>query len=303
MRLDFVDLKFFLLLAECGSLTIAAERYPMALSAASQRLKKLEALYGVPLVERHSRGITLTEAGEVLRFHARKLSRDTEMLNGEMGKLSQGIRREIRISGNTMATSVFLPERLGRVLASEPDVDIRLSERPSREIVSQLEYGEVDIGVLDGNLGVERLSLLPFARDRLVLICSQHHSLATHIGSVAFSDLLDLPFVGLASTSAMQQFLEKMATLKGHSLRIRMRTPGFASLAAIVAAGSGVGVLPEQSARQLASAYPIAVVPLADAWAERELKLCFKEGTLPAHAYRLLEMLSASAAQPREPAQ
>ncbi|NDV13022.1 LysR family transcriptional regulator [Crenobacter caeni] len=290
MRLDFVDLKFFLLLAEAGNLTVAAERYPMALSAASQRLKKLEQLYGVPLVERHSRGVTLTEAGETLRLHAKGLIRGTEALNDEMGRLSSGMRREIRVCGNTMATSVFLPERLGAFLASEPDVDVRLTERPSRQIVPLIEHDEIDIGVIDGSLGVERLTLLPFARDRLVLVCAAGHPFSRR-DTVAFTELLDEPFVGLTPAIAMQRFIEGMAQLKGHSLRIRVRTPGFASLAAIVGSGAGVGILPERSACQLAPTHGLAAIALTDPWAERELKLCFKEEVLGTPARRLLATL------------
>ncbi|MGL6069743.1 LysR substrate-binding domain-containing protein [Craterilacuibacter sp.] len=291
MRLDLVDLQFFILLAESNSLSRAAERFPMALSAASQRLKKMESIYGVRLVERHSRGISLSPAGEVLLFHARSLLQATEKMNGDMGEMSLGLPRSIRISGNTMACSVFLPDKLGRFLASEPDVDLQLSEHPSREIVGQIEQGAIDIGILDGSMAAAKLTQLPFARDRLVIIAAGRHPLASRC-ECQFTEVLDQPFVGLPHNSAMQCFMQDMARLKGHSLRIRVRAPNFQALASLVAEGCGLGILPAQSARQLAPLYGLGIIKLSDNWAERELKIAFRDWqALPAHARRLVEAL------------
>ncbi|MBI3145154.1 MAG: LysR family transcriptional regulator [Pseudogulbenkiania sp.] len=294
MRLDFVDLKLFTALAETGNLTEATERFPMALSAASQRLKKREGMYGVQLVERHSRGIALTHAGEVLLHHARRLLLGTEQLNGDMGLLSRGLRREIRLMANTIASNEFLPDVLGRFLAAEPELDIVLSERPSRDIVTAIEDGEADIGILDGSLGVERLTLLPFARDRLVAICGLHHPLGTAT-SVPFSSLLDHAFIGLTEASAMQHFVESMARRKGKTLRLRLRVSSFAAVATLVGRGAGLAILPARAARALAASHALNVVELSDPWAIRELRICVKDlDALPAQARLLLDALLAA---------
>ncbi|RQW29685.1 LysR family transcriptional regulator [Rhodobacteraceae bacterium CH30] len=291
MRLDLVDLRFFLLLAESGSLSTTALRFPMALSAASQRLKKLETLYGLTLVERHSRGITLSAAGELLLAHARKLIQATDKLEDELVELGQGKCRALRICGNTMACHVFLPERLGDVLAHEPEIDLLLSEAPSHEIIGQLEQGSIDIGILDGSMGINQLSTLPFARDRLVLVCAASHTLAGRT-SLKFAEALDQPFVGLSESSAMQRFLQDMARLKGSTLRIRVRMPNFQTLANMVGQGCGLGILPAKSAQQLAVLHGLRIIRLEDHWAERELKICFTDWQeLPAHGQKLVKAL------------
>ncbi|WP_028534186.1 LysR family transcriptional regulator [Paludibacterium yongneupense] len=291
MRLDFVDLRLFALLAETGSLSETALQLPMALSAASQRLKKMEELYAVRLVERHSRGVVLTPAGEVLLFHARGVLEASARLNGEMGDISRGLTREIRLLANTVASTVFLPDVLGRFLAREPDIDIRLLERPSREIVSAIEEGEADIGILDSALGVERLSLFPFARDRLVLVTPLDHELS-HSLRIGFAQTLDYPFVGLSEYSAIQLFLEDMARLKGKALRHRVHTNNYQSLAGLVGSGAGLAILPSRIARRYAPLNALHVIELEDAWAIRDLKICVRDAaSLPAHGRRLLDAL------------
>jgi DNA-binding transcriptional LysR family regulator len=291
MRLDLVDLRLFVLLAETGSLSETALKVPMALSAVSHRLKKMEEMYGVRLVERHSRGIRLTSEGDVLLYHARSVLQACDRLTGEMGEISRGLKREIRLLANTVASTVFLPAVLGRFLAHEPDIDIRLVERPSRDIIKAIEDGEADIGIVDGALGVERMQMLPFARDRLVLVTPIGHELS-RLSHVAFAQTLDHPYVGLSEYSALQQFLEEMARLKGKSLRHRVHTNNYQSLASLVASGAGLGILPSRIAQRYAPLNALHIIEFDDPWAIRDLKICVRDAaSLPAHSRRLLDAL------------
>lgn len=294
MRLDFVDLRLFVTLTETGSLSRTAEAMSMALSAVSQRLRKMEVLYGTTLLRRHSRGITPTPAGDTLLFHARRLLAAQERLDGEMGEISHGIRREIRLCCNTVANTVFLPDVLGPFLAADPDIDIRLSERPSREIARAIEQDDADIGILDGSIVADHLTLLPFARDRLVVVTALGHPLAT-TSAIDFAHTLAHPFVGLSHSSAIQLFLEDMAHLQGRPLRLRVRSPNIQSQASLVGAGAGLAIMPARIARRYAPLHALHVIELRDSWASRELKLCVRDpAALPAHGRRLLDALLAA---------
>ena len=74
MRFDFVDLRLFVAIAALGNLTKAAEGFPIALAAASARIKALEESVGARLFERSSRGVSLTPAGDIVN-PAGKLAR------------------------------------------------------------------------------------------------------------------------------------------------------------------------------------------------------------------------------------
>ena len=64
MRLDLADLRLFIAIVDTGSITGGAAAAHLALASASERLRKMEAEVGVPLLHRHARGVTTTEAGE-----------------------------------------------------------------------------------------------------------------------------------------------------------------------------------------------------------------------------------------------
>src|SRR6185295_12807143 len=74
------SLKVFLVVAECGSMTIAARRLGMTQPAVSQIVRHLEDRFGVALVDRASRPLTLTSAGVLLRNRAGQIVDETEQL-------------------------------------------------------------------------------------------------------------------------------------------------------------------------------------------------------------------------------
>ena len=68
-RLDLVSLSLFALIVRSGSISKGADLARLAIGAASKRIADLESTIGAELFERHSRGITLTAAGEALKLH------------------------------------------------------------------------------------------------------------------------------------------------------------------------------------------------------------------------------------------
>ncbi len=90
MRLDLADLRLFIAIVDTGSITGGAANAHLALASASERLRKMEAEIGVPLLHRHARGVTMTEAGEVLARHARPLLAQQQRLRQAMHAFACG---------------------------------------------------------------------------------------------------------------------------------------------------------------------------------------------------------------------
>ncbi len=286
MDFDLTDLRLLIAVAESGSLSRAAADFPIALSAASNRLRHLEHRLGLPLFTRHADGMTPTPAGRIALDHARRVLAEARQLNQALDALTGRQRVTVRLAANTVANSTFLPPALGPFLNDYPEVDLQVDERPSQEILQALQEGNIDIGVLDGNLPFNGIVSLPFRHDRLVLFVPDGHALAAR-GHCLFREALNFPFVGMPAERAMQRFVEEMATLLGRPLTVRVRVPSFFSLAQLVAQGVGLAVLPEAAAQRHRAAMQATIVTLDDAWATRELRL----------GVRSLDGLSAQARQ------
>ena len=291
MHFDLVDLGLFRHVVEAGSITHGAERAHLALAAASTRIRAMEDGLGAKLLVRSRTGVTPTSAGRMLLAHARTILVQAERLREDLGSFAGGLAGEIRILSNTNALTEFLPDALGRFLARHPNLTVSLEERLSDEIVGLVAEGTADIGIVAGTVDTAALETFPFRSDRFVVAVARAHPLARQT-SVSFADVLPLDVVGLDRASALQRFLSAKAARAGRPLRLRVQLRSFDAVCRLVEAGVGVGIVPETTARRAEKTSDIAVVPLDDPWAERDLTICVRDyGGLSPSARLLVDAL------------
>ena len=241
MRFDLVDLRLFLFVVEAASITHGAVRAGMALASASERIRLMEDSLGAPLLERNRRGVRETPAGSALVYHAQHVIQRVERMRAELSEYADGLRGRVRLFANTTASSEFLPAALGAFLLLHPQIDIDLEERSSREIVRAIAQNHAEIGIVGDEVNpAKELQTFPFAEDRLVLIAPGCH-VVSHQRTIAFREVLDYDYVGLAAGHALQEQMEDHAVRAGRRLKLRVRVPGFAAARRVV--GSGMGWL------------------------------------------------------------
>ena len=125
-RLDLFSLSLFSLVARSGSISKGAELALLAVGAASKRITDLETAVGTVLLERHSRGVTLTVAGQALQRHAQRILSDVDQLAAELSDYASGLVGVVRLWANTANVRFSLPSvtPLGRLdLAHERRTD------------------------------------------------------------------------------------------------------------------------------------------------------------------------------------
>jgi DNA-binding transcriptional LysR family regulator len=290
-RLDLADLRLFRFIAEAGSITGGAVRAHLALAAASARVRGMEATLGVRLLDRSRQGVTMTPAGESLLAHARTLLAQADRMHEEMSFHAGAGAGHIRLLSNTNALAEFLPEILGRFLASAPATTVDLRERLSDEITGLIAEGVADIGIVASTADMGALETFPFRSDRFVLVVANQHPFAGR-PAIAFKDVLDQDFVGLDQVSAIQRLLADRAAREGRRLRLRVQLRGFDAVCRVVEAGVGVGIVPETTAKRAMCTMALTAIPLADRWATRDIRICVRSlAALPDSARRLVELL------------
>ncbi|MFJ4065675.1 LysR family transcriptional regulator [Pseudomonas sp. NPDC089996] len=275
-RLDLVTLQLFVAIHEEGSLTRAATREAIALSAASKRLNELEGALGTPLFLRQARGMQLTPAGETLLHHARRMLFNLEKIGLELGEHLQGVRGYVRMLANLSAIIQFLPEDLAAFSAEHAQIKVDLEERPSNGVVQGLLDGVADLGICSADSDTRGLHAVRYKRDQLVLVVRQGHALAEQ-AQVAFAETLDNDFVGLHSASSINMRTVEAARRAGKVLRLRIHVPSFDAVCRMVQADMGVGILPRKAFELFGGALGLRAVALSDDWAERELLLVARE--------------------------
>jgi DNA-binding transcriptional LysR family regulator len=295
MHFDLTDLRLFLHVAEAGSITAGAARSGLALASASTRVQGMEAEAGVALLERGRRGVEPTPAGRALLHHARLVTGQVERMRGELGEYARGLKGHVRLLANTAAAAVHLPEVLAAFLSANPNVDVDLDERSSPEVARAVAEEEAEVGIAAEHADLSGLEVMPFRTDRLVLVVPRGHALAGR-QRIAFAEALGSDFVGLAGDSALGGHLAGHAARAGGRMRTRVRVRGLDAACRMVALGAGVAVVPETAAQRWSSGgYSLALIPLAEPWAERHLMVVVRRlDALPSHARRLAEHLAAA---------
>lgn len=293
MRFDPADLRLFLNVLLCGSISAGAERSHLSPAAASTRLRGMEDDLGTRLLDRKRRGVEPTAAGRALEGHARAILTQLDAMQAELSEHAQGRRGRIRLMCNTVTLVEFLPQALGPFLAAHPDVDVDIEEQPSRRIVAAIADGLADIGIAAYAVATPRLETRPFRRDRLVVVAPPDHPLADRT-AVAFAEVLDHDLVGLGADSAIHDLLTSHAAQAGRPMRLRTRLRTFGGICELAALGVGVAVVPQAAAQRAKARVELASIPLTDPWASRDLMVCVRrQKSAPPLVKALLDSLTA----------
>jgi len=288
MRFDLTDLRLFLSVVECGSLTGGARAMHLALASVSERIAGMEEVLGAPLLERNRRGVRATAAGQALVRHARAILGQVEQMRGELRTYATGLKGRIRLLSNTAAMASFLPPQLCRFLATHPDLSIDLEERPSTEIVQTLVDKRADLGIVADVTDLGMLQTHLIASDELFVVASRSHRLARQ-EKVVFADILAEPIVGMKDTALETHLAERAARL-GRQLDYRIQLRSTEHVGMHVEAGIGVSIMSGALARTIRR--DLAILPLAQDWAVRRLYLCARDfAALTPHARLLAQQL------------
>ncbi|MDW5444819.1 LysR substrate-binding domain-containing protein [Polaromonas sp. SM01] len=298
MQFDLTDLRLFVLIADEGNMTRAAERQHLSLAAASARVKSLEAQSGLSLFYREARGVRLTPPGEAFLYHARGVLRQAEQLRTDLQEYGGGLRGHLRVFANTTAVTDFLPEIFPGFLSANPKINIDLQEKPNAEIARGVLDGRADIGIVAGKVDTLGLQAIHFSTDRLVLATAKNHRFARR-KKIAFAETLDEDAVGMQYGSTLQTFLSQVTDALGKPMKLRIQLSSFDGMCRMIGAGVGVGIVPESAARRNQAGMGIALIELTDAWSVRERYILVRNReALPRYAESLIETLCAHYREP-----
>lgn len=293
MKLDPISLRLFVAVMEESTIAAAAAREHLAASAVSRRLADLEDALRVSLFTRSNKGTEPTAAAFALLNLARGVLNDLDGIATQMREYGAGVRGHVRVVANISAITQFLPAELQSFMALHPQVDVRLQEQISTSIAHSVAENAADVGILnDGSYG-ERVTLLPYRTDELVLVVPTGHPLARR-RSVRLADALPFDFVGAHPNSAINNQLTRAASEAGLPLRLRIQVTSYDALCLMVNAGLGVGVMPRGSAALYQGTLAIRTITLSEPWSQRRLALCVRsEESLSSVARLLVEHLRA----------
>lgn len=241
---DLIDLRLIVDIADKGSLSRAASAFPIAVSAASNRLRKVECEAGYALFNRSAEGMSPTPAGRLVIERARNVLVEASALHGMLSRTvdARATRIKIAVSGAFMCTG--LTKLFARFLLDFPEADLQFSLHDQVEVQRLVGSGEVELGILDRQSFQSGLEYAHLLSAPLHLLASITHRYAK-TGTASLRDMLSEPIVSLGSEFEIRSFLEAAATRYGLPLRVRAEAADPNTLVTLVAQGVGVTLLPD----------------------------------------------------------
>lgn len=264
------------------TIAAAAEALFMTPSAVSQQMSVLEREAGVQLLERHGRGVRLTQAGEELVANTERILAEIERAEADLAAATRGIVGHVRVSAfPTAARSILIPA-LVRLQDEHPNLRVSMIDLEPEESLPALKARDLDVVVAYEwdvlptmeDAGVEREELLT---EPVFLALPENHPLALEGREVTIGEFADEEWiVGRDSTSMLD--LVRATTLRaGFEPRTDFHSMDFGVILAAVAAGLGVALVPPLA---LATAPEgIAIRRLADVQLNRSIWAAIRRGS------------------------
>lgn len=247
--MEFHQLRSFVEVVRQGGFTQAAKTLHATQSTISKQVAQLEQRLGILLLERNGPNLRLTDAGTLVLRRADELLRLRQDLYSELDDLSQLARGELRLGLPLLGGEVMFAELFAAYRQRYPNIVVRLFEGGSKLMEEALLRGELDIG---GSLTPNdpALAFQPFCNEPLDVLLPEAHELAGCDG-IALAQLKDAPFLLYQQSFTLNDRLLLACRQAGFTPREVGRSGQADFLAALVAAGQGVVLLPRIVARTL----------------------------------------------------
>jgi LysR family transcriptional regulator, hca operon transcriptional activator len=243
--MELRHLRYFVAVAEEGSLTNAAERrLHTAQPSLSRQIRDLELEVGVKLLERSARGIALTASGRTFLDHARLALLQVEAAGEAARRAAQPDKAAFVIGFLAGQELVWLPEALRILREEQPDIDITLASQPSPELAGGLMRGKVDVAFLRREKDAPGVAFKPLAKEPLVVVLPANHRLAG-AKEVRLRDLAGETYITPTRVApALKAAIGSYAAKKGVVLTPAFDGENLSSVLSLVTSTGGVTLLP-----------------------------------------------------------
>ncbi|MEM6049148.1 LysR family transcriptional regulator [Erwinia sp. P7711] len=243
MNYTLKQLRVFVAVAHQGSFSQAGQLIGLSQSAVSHSIKELEGEMGIRLLDRTTREVLLTEAGEQL---ASRLERLLEELNTTLLDVrSYGQQRSgtVRVAASQTISAHLMPQCLAAGQVHFPEIRVMLRDRPQQWVLQSIRNAEVDFGIVIGPLPVEDFACEAILDEPFLLLCRQDDPLAAQ-QTIHWNMLNKRQLVLQDYASGSRVLIDEALRVQQVQAEIVQEIGHPATLYPMVEAGIGISILP-----------------------------------------------------------
>lgn len=245
-------LKVFCTVAETKSFSKTAEIIHLTQPAVSLQIQALEEIYETKLFDRSSSTVTLTPAGEVLYKYAKEILALYASAEKVIGELTGLVKGSITVGASSTIGNYLLPGVITDFRKKHPKIKVHLLIGNTRRVVDLLNAGNIDLGLVEGDVTGQKMVVKKLISDELLLIVPSIHPWAKK-KEVSISELTKEPFIFREAGSGTRQMIEKFLAKHGitpHSMKVSLVLGSTEAIKDAVENGLGVSIVSRWAARK-----------------------------------------------------
>jgi LysR family transcriptional regulator, hca operon transcriptional activator len=237
-------LRYFVAVAEEGSLTVAAQkRLHTAQPSLSRQIHDLELELGVQLLIRGPRGIELTASGRVFLDHARVALLQVDAAGEAARRAAQPLRTSFAIGFLTGYEMDWLPAVMEILHAELPNTEVIIHSQDSPDLAAGLIRGKIDLAFLRPEKQAPGLKFRALRKDPLIVVMPRDHALTAR-RSIRPQDITGQTFIGVSPIRAPTLWAVINDYLKPVGVKPDHQAENLAMAISLVASTGGIGLFP-----------------------------------------------------------
>ena len=244
--MELRHLRFFVAVAEEGSLTLAAERrLHTAQPSLSRQIRDLEYEVGTPLLLRSSRGVELTPAGTAFLDHARLALTQVDAATPAARRAAEPGKASFALGFLTGQEMDWLPQAMRALQSELPNINVTVTSEYSPLLAEGLLRGTLDVAFMRREPNADDLIYVPVANEPLVVVLPSDHRLTAQ-QSIDPRELLAETFIQVSGTApALRRVIDDYLRRIDLPLVVAHEVDNLAMAMSLVASTRGVALLPE----------------------------------------------------------
>lgn len=243
MNYSLRQLRVFVTVAQTKSFSRAGDVIGLSQSAVSHSVKELERQTGMRLLDRTTREVVLTEAGQQL---ASRLERVLDELNGilrDVGRVGQQLSGTVRVAASQTISAHLIPQCIAESNHRYPEINFVLHDRPQQWVLESIRQGDVDFGIVIDPGPVTDLECEVVLSEPFLLLCREDDPLAS-LPQVTWQALEGANLVLQDYASGSRPLIDAALASQRINATIVQEIGHPATLFPMVEAGIGISVLP-----------------------------------------------------------
>ena len=250
-------------IAECGSVTEAANRIGLTQSALSHRIRETERLLNTAIFYRKNKMLTLTNAGKRMLYSAKVILGEIERAEYDIGKLSEGIESIVRLGSDLYGSYHWLPQFLKFFSPSHPEIGTEIIADISLDPLSALRQGNIDLAIITTGLQTDIFQTNKLFTDELLAILPKNHPYGTK-SWLEPEDFTNQTYIAHHTTPekglVYEQLFSRHNVLPAHVMRMGVMDV----IIDFVQQGFGISILPQYTIKHHLTGHNLTAVRVTE---------------------------------------